>query len=234
MACQKNNPNLSAHSDRSSYFAEKKEKNSNPSALAEPEPEDSSAPPPPPPSPPTTIDLRSNYTPTARKIIRTAQFKSKVAQVEQATARIEQISHKWNGYITANNLENHEIKNEETRISTDSMLQISLSQPSNKLTIRVPNQSLDTFLTELGRIVIRLDSRNVNSKDLTSEFLANQLKAQLRDQAARRIVTETDDKGKQLNDITAAETARYRRKPIWANAWVKKQNWTPKLVLSPS
>jgi hypothetical protein len=148
------------------------------------------------------------YTTTSRKIIRTAQVKTKVEQTEKATYQIESMARKWQGFVTSNNLENRVQKQEEIPVSADSMLQIIHSEAVNTMSVRVPNRHLDSFLMEISRIYTHLDYRRVQAEDLTAAFLTNQLKSELRNQSSKRIAAATDEQGKRLNDIVAAEQSR--------------------------
>jgi hypothetical protein len=157
---------------------------------------------------PENVFFLAQNTTTSRKIIRTAQVKTKVKNTEGATYQIEQMAQKWRGFVTANNLENRLVKQEEVPFSTDSMLQIRHSEAVNTLMVRVPNLHLDTFLANLSRIYVHLDYRRVNANDLTATFLTNQLKANIRQESSQRIAAASDEKGKRLNDIVNAETSR--------------------------
>ena len=154
----------------------------------------------------------STYSTPFRKIIRTAQVKSKVENTEQATYKIEQIARKFNGFVSVTHLENRNVEKSETPISKDSTLEITQFEVVNTIALRVPNDRLDTFLTELSRIYTHLDYRRVNGEDVTATFLTNQLKAQLRENSAQRIAQAEDEKGKRLNDITNAEETRVNMK----------------------
>jgi Domain of unknown function (DUF4349) len=154
----------------------------------------------------------STYSTAFRKIVRTAQVKSKVTNTEQATYKIEQIARKFNGFVSETQLESRNLNQTDTPISTDSTLQTTHFEVVNHLVLRVPNARLDTFLGELSQIYTHLDFRRVNAQDLTAPFLTNQLKAQLRDNAAQRIAEATDEKGKRLSDITNAEESRVAMK----------------------
>lgn len=150
----------------------------------------------------------SQYATTSRKMVWTAQVKTKVEHTEKATYQIEQFARKWQGFVTSNNLESRVKKQEEVQISADSMLQVTHSEAVNTLCVRVPTQNLDTFLMEISRIYTHLDYRRVNSEDLTGAFLTNQLKAELRNQSSQRIAAATDAQGKRLNDVVDAEVSR--------------------------
>lgn len=154
----------------------------------------------------------ATYSTPFRKIVRTAQIKSKVENTEQATYKIEQIARKFNGFVTQTRLESRNLDKTDMPISQDSTLEITQFEVGNAIALRVPNERLDTFLSELSRIYTHLDYRNVHANDLTATFLTNQLKAQLRDNSAKRIAEASDEKGKRLSDITAAEQTRVEMK----------------------
>jgi Domain of unknown function (DUF4349) len=135
-----------------------------------------------------------------------------VENTEQATYKIEQMARKFNGFVIQTHLESRTLNHSETPISNDSTLETTQFEVGNKLTLRVPNQHLDTFLVEMSRLYTHLDFRQVNAQDLTATFLTNQLKAQLRDNSAQRIAQASDEKGKRLSDITAAEESRVNLK----------------------
>jgi Domain of unknown function (DUF4349) len=142
-----------------------------------------------------------------RKIIRTATVKSKVKNAEQATYKIEQITKQFGGFVTNSHLESRVLNDHETPISSDSVMQVSSVQISNSIVLRVPNQCLDTLLMELGSLYTFLDSRTVSSNDVTLDFIKNQLKAQIRDNAVKRIQAASDNKGEKLDDMTNAESS---------------------------
>ena len=154
----------------------------------------------------------STYSTPFRKIVRTAQVKSKVDNTEQATYKIEQMARKFNGFVTQTHLESRNLEKTETPISQDSTLEITQFEVGNTIALRVPNEHLDTFLTELSRVYTHLDYRRINAQDLTATFLTNQLKAQLRDNSAQRIAQASDEKGKRLTDIVSAEESRVNMK----------------------
>jgi hypothetical protein len=154
----------------------------------------------------------TTYSMPLRKIVRTAQVKSKVDNTEQATYKIEQIARKFNGFVTQTRLESRNLDKSETSVLQDSTLETTQFEVGNAITLRVPNERLDTFLSELSRIYTHLDYRNVHANDLTVTFLTNQLKAQLRDNSAQCLAQASDEKGKRLSDITAAEQTRVEMK----------------------
>lgn len=139
-----------------------------------------------------------------RKIIRKATVKSKVANTEQATYKIEQITQQFGGFITQSQLESRVMNEHETPVSTDSVMKVASIQISNNMVVRVPNHNLDTFLVALSHFYAFLDSRKVSSEDVTHNFISHQLKAKIRDRAVENIGSSVN-KARKLDELTEAE-----------------------------
>ena len=140
-----------------------------------------------------------------RKIIRTANIKTKVANTEQATYKIERIARQFDGFVTKTDLESRIIGDNSTPISSDSVMQIMQYEVSNTISLRIPTHRLDTFLSEISSIYKFLDYRRVHADDLTADFLSNEMKALVRIHSAQRIENASDNKGKRLDNIVEAE-----------------------------
>ena len=161
------------------------------------------------PNPTTTPSVSSlllgNNPRAGRKIIRTANIKTKVANTEQATYKIERIARQFDGFVTKTDLESRIIGENSTPISSDSVLQISQYEVSNTISLRIPTHRLDTFLSEISSVYKFLDYRRVHADDLTADFLSNEMRALVRANSVKRIENASDNKGKRLDNIVEAE-----------------------------
>ena len=161
------------------------------------------------PNPTTTPSVSSlllgNNPRAGRKIIRTANIKTKVANTEQATYKIERIARQFDGFVTKTDLESRIIGENSTPISSDSVLQIRQYEVSNTLSLRIPTHHLDTFLSEISSVYKFLDYRRVHADDMTADFLSNEMRALVRAHSAQRIENASDNKGKRLDNIVEAE-----------------------------
>ena len=97
-------------------------------------------------TPPSVLEQKKPS--ETRKIIRTADVRFKVDNTENTTYSIEQISKQFNGFVTKTNLNTRIIEQTDVPSSRDSVTQITQYEVENALTIRIPNQNLDT---EIGR-----------------------------------------------------------------------------------
>jgi hypothetical protein len=146
-----------------------------------------------------------NKADTVHKFIRTAELKFKVKKVTEATYFIEDITRKMNGFVTHTNLSSHVINNATTRISNDSLVNLTNFQVQNDMTIRVPNSKLDTTLKWIAQTISFLDYRIIKADDVNIQLLANILTQKRASKNENRIENAIDKRGKKLLETTQAE-----------------------------
>lgn len=142
---------------------------------------------------------------STRKFIRTADLKFKVKSVTQSTYAIENITNKFDGFVTYTNLQSIIIDRFETKISQDSTLETTRYNVENNITLRVPNTKLDTVIKSIAKQIHFLDHRIIKADDVSLKILSNQLAQNRSSNNEKRIEKAIDTKGKKINDIMAAE-----------------------------
>jgi hypothetical protein len=143
---------------------------------------------------------------STRKFIRTADLKFKVKNVTQSTYAIENITNKFDGFVTYTNLQSNIIDKFETKVSQDSTLETTRYNVENNITIRVPNKRLDTVIKSIAKQINFLDYRIIKADDVSLKMLSNQLSQKRSNSNEKRIEKAIDTKGKKINDIIDAET----------------------------
>ena len=88
-----------------------------------------------------------------RKIIKQGQIRFQTADVNSTKSLIAQAVQELNGYIANDNVYDYSDRFEHT------------------LTIRVPAAHFDLLLHEISESVDKLDSKNIDAKDVTEEFI---------------------------------------------------------------
>jgi hypothetical protein len=142
---------------------------------------------------------------STRKFIRTADLKFKVKNVTQSTYAIENITNKFDGFVTYTNLQSNIIDKFETKISQDSTLETTRYNVENNITIRVPNKRLDTVIKSISKQIDFLDYRIIKADDVSLKMLSNQLSQKRSSTNEKRVEKAIDTKGKKINDIMEAE-----------------------------
>lgn len=142
---------------------------------------------------------------STKKFVRTADLKFKVKNVPQTTYTIENITTKFDGFVTYTNLQSNIIDHFETKISQDSTLESTRYNIENNITIRVPNKRLDTVLKCIAKEIDFLDYRVIKADDVSLKMLSNQLAQERNTQKEKRVEKAIDTKGKKINDVMEAE-----------------------------
>ena len=142
-----------------------------------------------------------------RKFIRTAELKFKVDNVIESTYNIESIAKQQGGFVTFTNLTSEQNNFNTVAVSADSSLETTYITITNLMTIRVPNNQLDTTLKEIAKNIKFLDYRIIKAQDIALNLLENQRKATRSATNANRLQKAIDNKGKKLGEITVAEEA---------------------------
>ncbi|REH00925.1 DUF4349 domain-containing protein [Flavobacterium aquicola] len=149
---------------------------------------------------------------STRKFIRTADIKFKVKNVAKSTYIIENITNKFDGFVTYTNLQSTILDQFETKVSLDSTLQTIRYNVENDITIRVPNKRLDTVIKSIAKQIDFLDYRLIKADDVSLKMLSNKLSQTRSADSEKRIEKAIDTKGKKINDIMDAENTLANKK----------------------
>lgn len=142
---------------------------------------------------------------STRKFIRTADLKFKVKSVINSTYAIENITKRFDGFVTYTNL-NSDIDNRTLiAMSADSSVETTYYTVSNSMTIRVPNTQLDTTLKSIATLIDYLDYRIIKADDIAIQYLSNQMTQNRVEKNEERLKSAIDNRGKKLNETTNAE-----------------------------
>jgi hypothetical protein len=155
---------------------------------------------------------------STRKFIRTADLKFKVKNVPQSTYAIENITNKFDGFVTYTNLQSTIIDEYKSKISQDSTLETIRYKVENNITIRVPNKRLDTVIKSIAKQIDFLDYRIIKADDVSLKMLSNQLSQNRSTNSEKRLEKAIDSKGKKINDIVEAENTLADKKEQNDNA----------------
>jgi len=151
-------------------------------------------------------DVNLNTTaPKEKKLIKTAEVKFKVNNVQKTTERIEDLATHYAGYVTYSNLSNRDENYGRSRISRDSILISRQIVVESQIILRVPNENLDSLVRELNKYVVFLDYRTIKLDDITFRYASNQKRNQTLQKYQQRQTKHIDAKGTKLKETTNAE-----------------------------
>ena len=123
----------------------------------------------------------------ARQIIRTANYRIQVKDVNASAKQANLLATKHGGYIS------------------DSELTNSSYETTNALTIRVPAPRFDSLLDELGSEAIFTQYKRINSQDVTEEYVDITTRLKTKIAVRDRYVDILRTKAKTVKDVLDAE-----------------------------
>ena len=164
---------------------------------------------------------RANRLDSTHRFIRTAEIRFRALNVPRATYSIEKITGHFGGYVADTKLRSEMLSMNLVHVSTDSSLETMRFMVTNTLTLRVPSEKLDTFLTSLVPLIDYLDHRNINTQDITLEVVSNQLAQNRLAKFNVRMAANIDNKGKKLPDIGEAEESMLRKQEQSDNSLIE-------------
>ena len=144
-------------------------------------------------------------TPAEKKFIKTAETKFLVGNVRKASDKIEDLAAKYSGYLTYSHLQNKENDQSRMELNRDSVLISKQIIVENQIELRIPNESLDSLVRELNKLILFLDYRIVQMDEITFNLLANQKASERLKNYDIRQKKHIDTKASKLKETTNAE-----------------------------
>lgn len=153
----------------------------------------------------TSEDGLVDITDERRKMMKNADVKMRVAEVQKATISLERATASMGGLVMQSDLVSRETRAEkELPYTADSLKRVRVYETSSLLKVKVPAIYLDSFLNLVAAEAQFIDSRNILVEDASLQYLNNELKQQV------NAGTESMDKATALSRKTseALEVAR--------------------------
>ncbi len=121
-----------------------------------------------------------------KKIIKTADIVFESKNLEDSTVKIKELVKKYRGYITTETSEGNEY------------------QPSLSFFIRVPSESFDLMIADLGKETAYFDRKSIERKDVTEEFIDVESRLKTKKELESRYL-EILRQAKNMSDILEIE-----------------------------
>ncbi|WP_337042838.1 DUF4349 domain-containing protein [Emticicia sp. 17c] len=139
-----------------------------------------------------------------RKFIRTAELKFQVNDVRKASEQIEALTANYGGFITQSSLQTNRLDQKTIQVSIDSLMEVSSINIVSDITIRIPNEHLESLLKDLNGMIQYLDYRNIKADDVSLQLLSNSIASKRLENFSRH---NQQANGKRKGNILAATEA---------------------------
>lgn len=135
----------------------------------------------------SSIDASTNEIPQNLKIIKSANVRYKVLDVNKSTRDIKQMASHYNAYISDLRFEN------------------DLHHKENRFTIKIPNQYFDSLMDSINKVAEFIEFENITTKDVTEEYVDIETRLKTKLEVKSRYESILRKNAKTVEDILATE-----------------------------
>lgn len=135
----------------------------------------------------TEANLESTDTLLTEKIIKTADMRFRVKDVQQTKEKLSSAIKAEGGTVAEFSIQSNVQKTEKVRYSTDSLLELTAYRTDGYITAKVPSDKLDEFTNKIAGMAVFIDQQSMKLDDQSIAYLANQLKNRNRVEAVAQL-----------------------------------------------
>src|SRR5258706_828272 len=136
---------------------------------------------------PATVSMNAPPEKSEDQIIKTANYRFQVENIDQGTKEVEQTVGNYQGSIANMNLESNAY------------------DISNQFVIRVPSKNFELLLEELGKRALYIDYKRISTKDVTEEYIDIETRLKTKREVRDRYIDILKTKAKTVEDVLKAE-----------------------------
>src|SRR5688572_25152250 len=133
-----------------------------------------------------------------RKFVKTADMKFRVKSVIRSTYDIEDITHRFGGFVANTRLESKVDNVIPTPVSKDSTLETTYYTVVNTMLLRIPEAKMDSALREISPLVDYMDYRVIDVNDVHIQLIVDALAQTRLKNYQSRMKNNVDSKGRDL------------------------------------
>lgn len=128
------------------------------------------------------------------KIIKTADMKFRVKDVQRTKAQLSAILKAEGGTIAEFTISSNIQQSEKVKYSTDSLLELTAYRTEGVLIAKVPSEKLDDFTNKVAGMAVFVDNQSMKLDDQSLIYLTNELKSINRAEASVAIEKQVNKK----------------------------------------
>ena len=125
------------------------------------------------------------------KLVKTADMRFKVKNVQQTAEKITALTVKNSGMVMHHQMESAVRDSKDFRITDDSVNRVSSFSTTADMTVKIPSEHLEEFMTEVAYMGMYVTMRKMDIEDKSLDFLSAKLKLN-----SRKELVDQQKKGK--------------------------------------
>ena len=157
-----------------------------------------------------------SVSPQQAKLVKTADMRFKVKNVEQTSENIASLTTKYNGMIMHHDITASDEQTSDTRLNNDSVIRVSRFNTTADMTVKIPSEKIEDFLDAVSHMSVYVNVRRMDIEDKSLDYLSSQMKLNSRkelvsQQKAGRVVFKNPDAVLDLKDGLVDEQINNRK-----------------------
>lgn len=157
-----------------------------------------------------------SVSPQQPKLVKTADIRFKVKNVEQTGENITSLTTKYNGMVMHHDMTASNEQTSDTRLNNDSVMRVSRFNTTATMTVKIPSEKIEEFLDAVSHMSVYVNVRRMDIEDKSLDYLSSQMKLNSRkelvsQQKAGRIVFKNPDAVLDLKDGLVDEQINNRK-----------------------
>lgn len=153
----------------------------------------------------TAENLEASDSTLAEKIIKTADMRFRVKDVQQTKEKLSAAIKAEGGTIAEFSIQSNIQQSEKVKYSADSLLELTAYRTEGAVTAKVPSDKLDEFTNKVAKMAVFVDFQSMKLDDQSLVYLSNKLKNQNRVEAAQQLNKHANKKS---NNVETALTVK--------------------------
>ncbi|WP_276090304.1 DUF4349 domain-containing protein [Pedobacter sp. JY14-1] len=135
----------------------------------------------------TSAIAESPDTTLTDKIVKTADMRFRVKDVQKTKERLSGLIKAEGGSLSEFSIQSQIQNSEKVRYSQDSLVELTAYQTEGTLTAKIPSEKLDEFTNKIAGLAVFVDQQSLRIDNQKITYLANQLKNQNRKEAVEML-----------------------------------------------
>lgn len=135
----------------------------------------------------TEANLETSDTLFTEKIIKTADMRFRVKDVQQTKEKLSSVINAEGGSVAEFSIQSTIQSTEKVRYSADSLLELTAYRTEGLIVAKVPSDKLDEFTNKVAQLAVFIDQQSLKLDDQSIVYLANKLKNQNRVEAVDQL-----------------------------------------------
>jgi hypothetical protein len=123
-----------------------------------------------------TLGKADSIAKVGSKLIKTAGMRFKVKSVQQTGDSVAALTTRFRGVVMHHEMGSVPESSHDMEISNDSVMRITAFSTTADITVKIPSDRLEEFMSQVGRMGIYVNDRKMDITDKSFDYLSAQLK----------------------------------------------------------